>query len=156
MKKTNYKKPFAVLAIFAVIVFNSVTATIAQKDTAKDDGFGGRCSLRMLEGNYGYSFSGTFLVSPTTPVPLASVGRMTFDGRGNISGNDTNSFGGSVSSYPTTGTYTVEPNCTGTLNVNLPDGFVITNNISIVDNGDEIFLIQTNPGTIISGVLKRQ
>lgn len=78
-----------------------------------------------------------------------------FDGAGNFSGSDTNSFGGAVSTYPVSGTYTVERDCTGTLNVNLP-GFTITNNIVIVDEGKEILVIQTNPGTVVTGTMKRQ
>ena len=116
-----------------------------------------RCDERTIAGNYGYKFTGTFFVSPTTSLPLTSVGRMIFDGTGNVSGTDFGSFGGSFGTYTATGTYTVEADCTGTLNVTLnPGGFTIDNKIVVVDNGKEIFLIETNPGAVVSGVIKQQ
>ena len=113
------------------------------------------CNARMIRGAYGYSFAGIFYVAPSVPVSLASVGTMTFDGEGGVSGQDTNSFGGEITSYPTTGSYSVSGDCTGSLNVNLPSGFVIESRIVIVNEGKDILLIQTNPGTVIHGALKQ-
>ncbi len=157
MKKINLKqmsqKLFAVLAIIGATTFIAVAQD--NNSTTEKTIAAGRCGENTLRGGYGTHLSGTFFVSPTMPVPLASVGRLVFDGAGNFSGSDTNSFGGTVSTYPVSGTYTVERDCTGTLNVNLP-GFTITNNIVIVDEGKEIFVIQTNPGTVVTGTMKRQ
>lgn len=161
----NLKQTFA--GLFAVLVIIGATAFIAAAQTTINNEMGAnrriRCNENTISGSYGTNITGTFLVppapgstNPPTAVPFASVGRLTFDGVGNVSGRDTNSFGGDVTRNPTTGTYTVDRDCTGTLIVNLSNGFVINNDIVIVDGGKEIFLIQTNPGTIVTGVMKRQ
>ncbi len=110
----------------------------------------GKCNLLTVKGSYGYLNTGSAF--GTT---LASVGTMTFDGAGLVSGNDTNSFGGSISSSPFTGSYTVNADCTGTVAVSF-GFFTINNNMVIVDNGKEIFIIETNPGSVATGVFKRQ
>lgn len=148
---------FAVLAIVGATTFNAA----AQDNNSTIFSSGGtnrqiHCNGNTLRGSYGSLITGTFFLSPTVPLPVASVGRLRFDGVGNVTGTDSNSFGGSFSRYPLTATYTIERDCTGTLNLTLPNGYVITNDIVIVDGGKEIFLIQTNPGTVTSGVLKRQ
>jgi len=110
----------------------------------------GKCNLETIKGAFGYLNTGTAFGTA-----LASVGSMTFDGAGNIAGTDTNSFGGAISTTPFTGTYTVNGDCTGTLTVNF-GFFSVNNHIVIVDNGKEINLIETNAGTIATGVMKRQ
>lgn len=162
MKKLNLKQNFA--GLFAVLtIFGATTLTaIAQDNNVKTENLISndtnriRCGEHTLRGSYGTNISGTFFLSPTMPIPIASVGRLVFDGVGNVSGTDSNSFGGTFSRSAVTGTYTVEGDCTGTLTVTFPNGFVITNDIVIVDSGKEVSLIQTNPGAVVTGVLKRQ
>ncbi len=55
------------------------------------------------------------------PVAFAAVGRTTFDAQGNVTGTQTASVGGSVATNTTKGNITVNPDCTGTPNVNLYD-----------------------------------
>src|SRR3954469_13591819 len=56
-----------------------------------------------------------------------------------------------------TGTYTVKPDCTGTYTVQIPalgltaHGFFVIN-----DNGNEFQLIQIDPGTVVTGIVRRQ
>ncbi len=158
MKKNSLKQQlvrlFIVLAIAGTFTLSAVAQTKSdKKDVAQPFR---RCNLRSINGNYGLSVSGTYLLSPTMSVQIASVGLVTFDGEGNMTGSVTGSFGGEVNTNAATGTYTVGGNCTGTLTVTFENGFTITNNIVMVDEGKEIFIIQTNPGTIINGILKRQ
>jgi hypothetical protein len=136
--------------ISALMFFVGISATISiMAPEAKAEG---KCNLLTVKGSYGYLNTGSFGV-----VPLASVGTITFDGAGLVSGNDTNSFGGTVSSNPFTGSYTVNADCTGTVAVSFFGGaFTINNNMVIVDNGKEIFVIETNPGSVATGVFKRQ
>lgn len=112
--------------------------------------------MNTLRGGYGFNGTGLFFVAPTVSVPNAAVGRLVFDGAGNVTGNITNSFNGEIFRLPSNGTYTVNADCTGTLNITLLNGFVITNDIVIVDEGKEVDVIQTNPGTAFTAVLKRQ
>lgn len=140
-----------------------VEQQVEQREDVERQATSRRCNLRTISGSYGSNITGTFFLpppsgssAPPTGVPLASVGRLVFDGIGTVSGTDTNSFGGTISVNNATGTYTVNDDCTGTLNVTFPNGFTITNNLVIVDGGKEFFVIQTNPGTVITGVFKRQ
>lgn len=164
MKKLNLKKQLVKLFMVLAIAGTFALSAAAQTASVKS-GYAiqlRRCSENTIGGSYGSNITGTFFLPPAlgstnpTPVLLASVGRMTFDGVGNVSGKDTNSFGGDVTRYPINGTYTVDRDCTGTLTINMPNGFVLTNDFVILDEGKEINLIQTNPGTVVTGVLKRQ
>ena len=46
--------------------------------------------------------------------PAASVGRFTSDSAGNISGSQTRSLAGQIAEETLSGSYTVNPDCTGT------------------------------------------
>ncbi|MFN2452611.1 MAG: hypothetical protein ABR577_00135 [Pyrinomonadaceae bacterium] len=165
MKKNNVKnhlvKLFTVLAIagtFTLAGFASESRAYAGNSLAA-----GRCGLHTLRGGYGLKATGTFFLVPPTPtsppsnpVLLATVGRLVFDGSGNFTGTDSTSFGGAISQNATTGTYTVEPDCTGTLNVTFANGFTAAGSIVVVDEGKEIFYIETVPGTVVTGTMKRQ
>jgi hypothetical protein len=159
----------AALIIAAMLSQISVAASPSdeppQQAASRDEGGSRalRCSPRTIRGSYGSHIKGTFILPPpagsTQPpasVPLASVGRLVFDGVGAVSGTDTNSFGGTISTSAITGTYAVNEDCTGTLDVTFPTGFTVTNDIVIVDGGREIAFIQTNPGALVTGVFKRQ
>jgi hypothetical protein len=67
-------------------------------------------------GDYGYSWTGTMFLS-TGPVPVAAVGRSSFDDAGNMWGKQTVSRGGTITEFTLKGTYTFEPDCTGTITV---------------------------------------
>ena len=112
------------------------------------------CTLKTLEGRYSISFSGVS-TNPTAPpptvptlinafIPVAGIGIVTFDGYGNLSDVGTTSFGGVVSPIDAPGTYTVNPDCTGsftTAHAHL--------NLVIVRNGREIRALNVDQGRVI-------
>ena len=53
-------------------------------------------------------------------------------------------------------TYTVNPDCTGSIAVDLGGGQTINFNFIIVDRGKELRSIQTDPNTAITGNLRQQ
>ena len=53
-------------------------------------------------------------------------------------------------------TYTVNPDFTGSIAVDLGEGQTINFNFIIVDRGKEIRSIQTDPNTAITGNLRQQ
>src|SRR5882762_6393147 len=86
------------------------------------------CSNASLRGSYGY-FSQGFIpitdISPTLFVPQAQTGLITFDGKGLVTSgtltiNTTDPAGGAARGT-FTGTYLVNPDCTGTAETMLPD-----------------------------------
>ncbi|HSL22682.1 MAG TPA: hypothetical protein VK886_14205 [Vicinamibacterales bacterium] len=82
------------------------------------------CSNPGLAGAWGYTETGTVVVpSPTgtIQVPAAAVGRYDFDSAGSFSGTQNSSAGGAVSEDLKLGTYTLNPDCTGTLSLQVYD-----------------------------------
>ncbi len=118
--------PTAFLTFFAA-AFLSTTAT-AQGAT-------GACSFLRAAGIYGFSDSGTIVGIG----PRAAVGSLTFDAAGNIIGKVTASLSGSVSNTNLSGTYSVNPNCTGTATFSESDqsgNLILTATVQVVwDDG---------------------
>ena len=103
-----------------------------------------RCSNRTLSGDYGCSVQGVLLNVPGLPPEATFVAVTTshFDGQGNVTGSEHAVVNG-MSFNPgwdmNVGTYTVNPDCTGTAVVTTPNSPVPLNlYFVIVDNGKEI------------------
>src|SRR5262249_12625860 len=105
----------------------------------------------------------------TGAVLFALVGRLMFDAVGNFSGAQNSSTGGQVGQEMIKGMTTVNPDGTGTLNVNVynQSGTLLSTSVLafvIVDNGrevDGIFTLQTladgrNGPTVVTLTAKRQ
>lgn len=95
---------------------------------------------------------GTYMVTGTGTIvgfgPASAVGTITYDGKGNSSNTFTVSANGTISRGVTvTGPYTVKSDCTGSLAQS--DGthydFVVN------PDGNTVFWIETDDGTVISG-----
>jgi hypothetical protein len=103
------------------------------------------CSLTGTAGKYGFTLSGVVILG-AGPVPIAAVGRAALDAAGNVSGTESRSVGGGFADETFTGTYTVNPDCTGTTTLNFYESGVLvrTSILSIVfdDHEREIRMIQ--------------
>jgi len=106
------------------------------------------CALGSLEGPYGFISTGTLIAVG----PIANVGVITFDGEGNLSQHLTNSRNGVIMPVDVTGTYTVNPDCAGSWTISNGN----TANFVIVAGGSEVLFIRTVPGTVITGILRKQ
>lgn len=132
-------------------------ALIATSPAAGDDNSGsGKCNLRHLRGNYGILATGTVVTPPPDsgiPAgPFATVGIMEVDKNGNAIVELTRSFNGTITNETLPGILTLNEDCTGSAVF----GGVRTFHIVVVDQGNEIQFIQTNPGTVVTVVAKRQ
>jgi len=121
--------------LFSAMLLMSLVAVA----TAQDDR---TCSTSDLAGAWGYTSTGAFIF-PTGAVPFALVGRLTFDPAGKFSGAQNSSTGGQVGQDTIKGTSAVNPDCTGTLNVNVytQSGTLFSTSVLafvIVDNGREV------------------
>jgi len=76
----------------------------------------GPCSLYRAAGNWSFTDNGTVIgVGPRT-----AVGVFTLDDKGNVpNAIGTSSLNGTIYNETFSGTYTVNPNCTGTVNVEI-------------------------------------
>ena len=76
---------------------------------------------------------------------------MNLDGNGHITGGSlTLSVNGTLNTFPVTGTYTENANCTGTKVITFV-GNISNSNFVVVNGGKEILLIDTDTMTTISG-----
>ena len=110
------------------------------------------CSLSNAAGNYGYTSSGT-IVNPAVG-PFTAVGHVTLTESGSFSGAQTTSIAGNLVAETLQGTYTVNPDCTGTATVYVYHGSMLarTSIINVVWDmrQSELRAIFLTPGTNIS------
>ena len=101
------------------------------------------CNNWLITGVYGFTIEGTKLSGPGPTGSQVGVAITDFKGDGTLVQIDAVSIGGiQVSDFshtPATGTYTVNPDCTGTFTVNFTDGRpTVKTWFVVVDNGSEI------------------
>jgi hypothetical protein len=115
-----------------------------------------QCSLAKVAGGYGYTASG-FVATPTGAfVPVAAAGRITFDGYGNVSGTQTRVVAGSSLDETYSGTYSVNPDCTGSFTVQVqPDTRTSTVDLVWTDNTDGASAVFTTPGFVLTAAARR-
>ena len=109
------------------------------------------CSERTLRGSYVFSASGFNIVAGIQQ-PKAIVEVIVFHGDGTLEvpAASVSLNGAIIRSLPSTGTYTVEDNCLGTITFNGP-----TYDAFLSKDGDDISMIQTNTGTVFQGLATR-
>ncbi len=85
---------------------------------------------------------------------VALAGQLKLNGTGSISGTATLSLYGTIyNSLSVTGTYTINSNCTGTAQFT-PQGLSAINlSLVVVDADKEMFAVETDTNTIVSGTL---
>lgn len=112
------------------------------------------CTAATLTGNYGFTFSG-FFQNQGRNSPISGIGSGTLDGEGNVSATVTASFNGNLSTFPYTGTYTVNPDCTGSLTAT-PGSGLANFSIVIVRGGAEVLGVNIDPGNTWTIDFKKQ
>jgi hypothetical protein len=146
MQHSTIRKTFTMAAVTAL--------ALAILPTAKADNKG--CSNATLRGSYAQTGSGVITAPPDQAGPFANVGTLVFDGNGNLTGTLVVSSNGSSSPATETGTYTVNSDCTGTYTVQIaPFGITSQAFFAIDTNGDELEIIVTDAGSVITCVAKK-
>jgi len=134
------------LAVIALLCCVSGTALAHDKE----------CSLASLKGDYVFSASGHSLIAGVWQ-PKAIVEYIHFNGDGTLTvtaatvANAGNS--GNVTQSPPggTGTYVLDANCKGSLQFTPGPTF----DIFAAPRGKALWMIQTNPGNVFQGQVKR-
>jgi len=111
------------------------------------------CSFKtlMLHGSYVFAATGYNIVSGVAQ-PKAIVEVINFNGDGTLSVPAvTVSLNGTIVRSPAPGTYTVETACTGTITFSSGPTF----DIFVSAKGDKLWMIQTNPNTVLQGTATR-
>jgi hypothetical protein len=105
--------------IFAYGLLASSAAT-AQSESPASSAPAQHCSNRTLHGDYGFALEGEIL-GPN--LPFRGVVMQHYDGKGNLTQVDhvvVNGVPPAEEWTPGSGTYTVNPNCTGSAVINVP------------------------------------
>lgn len=110
------------------------------------------CAVANVAGRYGYTSSGT-IVNPAVG-PFTAVGHTTLTESGTFSGAQTTSIAGNAVEETIQGTFTVNPDCTGSATVHVYHGTTLarTSVINLVwdNHQNEFRAIFLTPGTNIS------
>src|SRR5579863_3121335 len=147
MKRSTIAKTFAIAAAAALAVAIAPTANAADKG----------CSNASITGTFAYTTTGSVVKPGGAPVgPEVEVGTQTFDGNGGTSGSamlvDAT---GVLHQLTFTGTYTVNPDCTGTFALLVaPFGATVRRFFVIDDNLNGFQAIAL--GAPITGIGRRQ
>jgi len=118
------------------------------------------CSVATLNGSYGVQTSGSIVA--LGPVGLvAEAGIISFDGAGGVSQKTTLSLNGVIvpNRSSLSGSYLVNPDCSGDLAVVLPvpgGTSTSTSHFVIVDHGKELRLVNTGAGRVLVGNARKQ
>ena len=141
----------------AVLAVMSATIAADAEAGSADGRDERRCTNASLRGTFGFTAQGVTLPGSPVPPPLqgafASSGVSTFDGRGHFILTATSSFDGIVQGPAIVeGTYDVNEDCTYT---SIAENGV-TFRAVIVNGGDELLILQTTPGVVISGTAQRR
>ena len=115
-----------------------------------------QCTLASVAGNFGYTTQG-FVVAPNGALlPAAAVGRISFNSHGNVSGTQTRVVAGTTLDETFSGTFNVNPDCTGKFTVQvLPDTRTSTVDLVWTDNTNSAVAVFTTPGVTLSATAHR-
>ena len=114
------------------------------------------CSLRTLKGTYLFAYTG-FQIVDGQQVPFVFAGQDRVNGDGTLNCVNSFSVNGAISQSVTySGTYTVNPDCTGT-STTVDDGTGETSDFYLFfgRDGDAISFVQTDPGFVAVAIERR-
>jgi|SRR5271167_46341 len=139
--KNNLISRIMVLATHTTIscfLLASGVSAVAQSDNREPDH--GRCSNRTLSGDYGFALEGEVL-GPN--IPFRGVVMQHYDGKGNLTQVDHVVFNGGPPAEewtPGSGTYSVNPDCTGSAVIIIPGNPLSPVNLHfvVVNNGKQV------------------
>lgn len=112
------------------------------------------CDPRQFGGTYGFQLSGTTTISGGAQ-PTVSVGRLVFDGTGNVTGYSSAHFAGYLQGNPTTGTYEAQNDCSLSWSLQDDSGAYQHFRGTIVPGGARVQFRQTDRGGPTNGVMLR-
>jgi hypothetical protein len=139
MKRYTIAKTFTIAAVAVLALGISPSAKADNKGCSK------------LKGTFAHMGNGF-----VTAGPLAGLGTDTFDGNGGATQTATLSINGKIVSLIATGTYKVNPDCTGTYTIQRPGGGTTTLFFVIADSGNEIQAVCIDPGVVLTHIFRRQ
>jgi|HubBroStandDraft_6_1064221.scaffolds.fasta_scaffold1272904_1 hypothetical protein len=136
---------------FTFAALTALAMGVAPAAKAADKG----CTAASLLGTFAYTSQGTLVAPPVIAGPYAELGTQTFDGKGGVTFNLMASQNGNIGPGTDTGTYTVNPDCTGTF-VQVDPAFTAHFFFVIDENTGEFRAICLDSGAVITRIGRRQ
>jgi hypothetical protein len=160
--KTNFSSTILMSATPVVLSFLLAfgATAVAQSDRTPAHSSNGQCSNRTLHGAYGCSVQGVLLNIPGLPPEATFVGVLTytFDGKGNLTGTEHVVVNGSPFNpgfLANSGTYSVNPDCTGTETISFRGHADIHAQFALAQSGNKLHYVNVDPGISLSGEAER-
>jgi len=106
------------------------------------------CSNLTIQGTYAFTLHGTIFLPDTSTLLIDGIAKQTYDGRGNLTQLDAVATNGNMAPgwRPGTGTYSVNPDCTGTLTLSVPGLQDLHIQFIVAQSGKTIHQVVTDPG----------
>lgn len=151
MQKEMIMTRFTIAKSFTIAAVAALALSVAPTANADDKG----CTNLSLSGTFAVTTTGYGVAAPDPVGPaFAQVSMQTFDGNGGTSNAGMSNANGKVGQANNTGTYTVNPDCTGTFTLSVAQGhstwfFVIS------DNWNEIRAICVDPFAVLTKIGRR-
>lgn len=112
------------------------------------------CNPTNLAGPYAFQLSGSTAISGT-PKPTASLGRITFDGSGSLSGTVSATFSGVLLGNAVTGAYEAKTDCSVTWKLQDDSGAFQNFSGTLSPDGTRVQFRQTDPGGAQRGIMQK-
>jgi hypothetical protein len=147
MKRSNTARTFALGAVAAVALAMAPMAKAESKP----------CSNATLKGVFAQKDVGFITAPPAMAGPFAGVSAVTFDGNGTVTATGMVNVNGTVIPVTQKGVYRVNRDCTGTYEVQIsPLGLTGHAFFVIADGGNELQILPTDPGSVITCTARKQ
>jgi len=106
------------------------------------------CSNSTIQGSYAFTIHGTVFLPDGSTLLIDGLAKTTFDGKGNITQLDAVAANGNVAPgwASNTGTYSVNPDCTGTVTVTNGNQPPIHLQMIVAQSGNTIHDMVIDPG----------
>jgi hypothetical protein len=144
-------RPFFTPILTLTFALTSASLLVAQSSSSPASEEHKVCSNRSIMGKYGFQIEGIILGPNLT---LRTLSLAHFDGMGNLTSVDYVVLGGTPPAEewrPATGTYSINPDCTGSVSLAVEAGKPPLNyHLIVVDRGRQILLVVD--GAAIRGV----
>lgn len=107
------------------------------------------CSNGTIKGTYAFTIHGTLFLPSGSTLIIDGIDKVTFDGNGNFTQVDAVAMNGHLDApgwRPGTGTYSVNPDCTGTQSIVVPGLPDLHLQFIVAQSGNTIHQVVIDPG----------
>ena len=106
------------------------------------------CSNSTIRGSYAFTIHGTIFLPDGSTLLIDGIDKITFDGKGNLTQVDAVATNGNLAPgwRPGTGTYSVNPDCTGTFTVTNGSQPPVHLQMIVAQSGNTIHDMVIDPG----------